>query len=293
MEVIREEPDLSSFTPLAEHQSQTPGTFFGGKPVLYHRTTNTKLVIGKQDLEAHPSLARLTDTGASKNGTNSTDLQNGAVVNGDAHNISEQIVIDGIDVWVGSENIIIYSNTTKTGIHIPYPTISLHAIQRLCLPSSPTDAPEIQGLYIQLTLHDTETINSDDDIDTVELAVVPSSTPTTASATEIAAAPQGVLNTDTTEDNSTQALFNAVSACADLHPDPVSDDEEGVGSTAPGAGGWITSENMNQFYDENGQFVGGAALGAGAGNVRSIDAVDGAQDEVDWDSDETKWRRTE
>ena len=38
-------PELDSFTSLADHQSQTPTTFYGAKPVLYFHSTNAFAVI--------------------------------------------------------------------------------------------------------------------------------------------------------------------------------------------------------------------------------------------------------
>jgi nucleotide-sensitive chloride channel 1A len=114
-----------------------------------------------------------------------------------------------------------------------------------------------------------------------------------------------------------QDLFAAVSACANLHPDPTSEgDSPGVygevdqvedgdepgdspnydcevtsrGSLPPplpGSGGWITSENVDQFFDSEGNWRG-AGMGPGAGLVRGREEED---EEADADED-TKWRRT-
>ena len=91
-----------------------------------------------------------------------------------------------------------------------------------------------------------------------------------------------------------EALFTALSACADLHPDPVEEeggigdggmetgDEDGIGGSTlvraglatilhdrgvsgsdglpppmPGSGGWITAENMHEFVDEDGNWIEG------------------------------------
>ena len=64
----------------------------------------------------------------------------------------------------------------------------------------------------------------------------------------------------------------------------------------PGSGGWITAENMDQYFDEEGNWIGGdddedeknkgEPLGPGAGTVRT-------REEGDEDTtDETKWQRT-
>ena len=107
--------------------------------------------------------------------------------------------------------------------------------------------------------------------------------------------------------NPAQALFKAISDCQELNPDaPEDGDEEpSFDETAPGATGWITSENMQDYLDENGEFRmpegatvidgdegsledGMNGLGEGAGRTRTaaeLDAADGAEDD-------TKWQRT-
>ena len=123
-----------------------------------------------------------------------------------------------------------------------------------------------------------------------------------------------------------------MSACANLHPDPASagsDDEDGDGGgpdilfegdageayttlagtggqqTAlpppmPGSGGWITADNVSEFFDEEGNWRG-QSLGEGAGNVRrreDDDRVNGTghedpvESEPSAEAEETKWRRT-
>lgn len=134
--------------------------------------------------------------------------------------------------------------------------------------------------------------------------------------------------------SSTKRLFAALTDCANLHPDPTSDsDSEAGGPTIayegdghffsiingrssgtalpppmPGSGGWITAENVGDFYDEDGNprdpddlpadmariAVAGAMLGNGAGSVRARDEDEDVTDEdVKLNGDETKWRRTE
>ena len=125
-----------------------------------------------------------------------------------------------------------------------------------------------------------------------------------------------------------QLLYTALSDCADLHPDPASpgsDDEEGgiqpnpmferdedteapyalLNGTAtalpppmPGSGGWITAENVGEFFDEEGSWrSGGQVLGEGAGSVRQreeeSEGVDGDRPRNEGEGEETKWRRTD
>jgi nucleotide-sensitive chloride channel 1A len=103
----------------------------------------------------------------------------------------------------------------------------------------------------------------------------------------------------------------AIGDCQELNPDPAEDDSEddegqgfggqGFDETAPGATGWITSENLHEYTDADGNFkmpegvtVFGdegddvQVLGEGAGRVRRADEVD-ADEGADG---EAKWQRT-
>jgi nucleotide-sensitive chloride channel 1A len=127
-----------------------------------------------------------------------------------------------------------------------------------------------------------------------------------------------------------QLLYTALSDCANLHPDPASPgsgEEDGgaqpniifegdaeapfstLNNTAdgqqtalppamPGRGGWITAENVNEYFDEEGNWRGaGERLGEGAGSVRRREEDDGevnghgGAEEIE--GEETKWRRTD
>lgn len=137
----------------------------------------------------------------------------------------------------------------------------------------------------------------------------------------------------------TELLYAALSVCSDLHPDPTSDDEneeENInnggsilyqcalaqrGSTTdelpppmPGSSGWITAENVGDFFDEEGNWIGngeapGPGLGLGAGTVRAwegdeegkgigIEEQEGNDEGEEGEekdgaaADGTKWRRT-
>ena len=110
-------------------------------------------------------------------------------------------------------------------------------------------------------------------------------------------------------------LFNALSACANLHPDPPlpgdedddggdQDDDhpalingfaanessgiDGLPPPIPGSGGWITAENAGQFFDEEGSFVGRpgqTAIGGGAGRVRRREEQEDTEDMISSDGD--------
>lgn len=126
-----------------------------------------------------------------------------------------------------------------------------------------------------------------------------------------------------------QLLYTALSECANLHPDPASpaSGEEDVtppniifegdaqapystlNSAAnrqqtalppamPGSGGWITAENVNEYFDEEGNWRGaGERLGEGVGSVRRREEDDGGVNgnggAEGLEGEETKWRRTD
>ena len=156
----------------------------------------------------------------------------------------------------------------------------------------------------------------EDDIEpeSISLTIVP-----TASAPPQGSSSDAVEVEVEPEQTPAQALFNALSNCSNLHPDPVDDDNEsahgsrlvqaglaiplggedsGLPPPMPGSGGWITAENMHEFVDEDGNWIEGgndededdAPLGPGAGTVRPRDGDDGEDGPTD--GDESKWQRT-
>ena len=211
--------------------------------------------------------------------------------------------------------LLLFCNTSLVGVSIPYPSISLHAIQSLPHPTP----GEQQGLYMQLISFPPDS-EEDAEPDSVSLTLVP-----TASAPPVAETPaegteatseDPVATEGEPEQTPVVALFTALSDCSNLHPDPVQegDDEQGesrlmqaglvlpgdsqggLPPAMPGSGGWITAENMHEFFDEDGNYIGpdddeGAAedLGPGAGTVR---ARDEDMDTAGAGTDDTKWQRT-
>lgn len=139
--------------------------------------------------------------------------------------------------------------------------------------------------------------DNDDDFSTIEMTLVPkpSDDPTT---------------------NHTQKLYDAIAECSNLHPDPYGEEDEddederiifegsaehealegftGVlrgasdGSLPPpmpGSGGWITAENVNEYFDADGNWIGDGELGEGAGRTRPHDEVDGGDANGDTQDD--------
>lgn len=67
---IHSPPALDSFTPLAEHQAQTPTSFFGAKPVLHYHTVGLRAVAPSDNvskLPIFPQEAGTTDPESQEN----------------------------------------------------------------------------------------------------------------------------------------------------------------------------------------------------------------------------------
>ncbi|KAF2734319.1 hypothetical protein EJ04DRAFT_552741 [Polyplosphaeria fusca] len=220
-------PTDEDYTPLAQHQEQTPLTFFGGRPILYERASGLTLVVPKDKLDSDAAIAKFS-----------------FVEEGD------NALVKDVDMWVNSENLAFFqSGPNSTGVAIPFPSIALHATMKW--------KDQIEALYMNLSLNDAEQVNDEDDILMLDIIVLPPKYDTVP------------------EPECIKAIYTAMNTCADLHPDPNgSDVAEEEDMSAPGATGWITAENMDQYADEDGNFyigggeAGGEELGPGAGTVR-------------------------
>ena len=162
-----------------------------------------------------------------------------------------------------------------------------------------------QGIYLQIT---TATGNDDPDIDeTASLTLIP--TPTGDNRNGHASA-EGAPNVEI--ESLASVVFNAISTCSSLHPDPVSpsstDEQEpqlrfdgdapfegienGMPPPMPGSGGWITAENVDQFFDENGDWRE-CTVGPNIGSVRTREPEETYGDDEDGGSrEEAKRPRT-
>ncbi|RMJ21010.1 hypothetical protein PHISP_08118 [Aspergillus sp. HF37] len=237
----------------------------------------------------------------------------------------KEAVVEGVDVWVTSEKFLLYNPTASAGISVSYPSISLHAIQRLQLPGASPESGQVQGLYMQIATSPGadgmpgNDQDEDEEEHSITMTLVPP--PQNQAGAEDTAVDEDQL--DKPAETPTQMLYDAVSACSNLHPDPgVDEDDNGagglLGSGLVGAGvgdgglpppvegssGWITAENMHEFFDDEGNWIAGGEeptlpLGPGAGTVRereSEDEDDGGNqgaENAEGQSDETKWRRTD
>lgn len=279
-------PSLDSFTPLADHQSQTPTTFFNAKPVLHCYNPGVYAATRLENVSKLPIFNETTEVVKEQNVT-----ENG-------ESVSVEYVRAPVDVFVTSETLIIFNHSISTGVSVPYPAITLHAIQNQ---ESAVDGVDPRSeLYMHLALSDPHGVTDDEDEwDIIELSL-------------------GILSAEMASAG-IQPLYKAVTDCANLHPDPTMEDDEGMedgtdsrivfeGSVGyegigglpppvPGSGGWITAENVHEHFDEDGNWIGenGEALGEGAGRVRTHGEVDGngVNGHNGEDSDDNKRPRTD
>ena len=208
--------------------------------------------------------------------------------------------------------LILFNRTGCVGLAIPYPDISVHALQRR---EDPATKEDVQTIYLQITKS-----NSFDDHDpdeTISLTLFPASAGPSHEGTEVQSGEVGVDETSAEIRGPAMELFNAISACSSLHPGPASpsssleegirnqgleSDDAGASETlpsnglpaaVPGSGGWITAENMHNFFDEEGNWRGGG-LGRGAGITRAReDEGTNGDPSVEDSGGDTKWRRTD
>ncbi|KAL0466902.1 regulator of volume decrease after cellular swelling domain-containing protein [Neurospora intermedia] len=302
---IRTPPALADFKPLEEHLRQTPETFFGGKPVLYYHATGAKAWIPKSQRGRLPFFP--ADLEAAPTAPEGAALSEGA----------EENVEQKVDLYVNSQNLTIFSPSAEVGFEIPYPVISIHAIKTIG-----TGETKYPSVFLQLELSPDGGAD-DDDFETVELTLIPQPAPATESQ-----------QTETEEeptigkkqpDNEATKLYKAISACSDLNSDPVEEGDEdddydddrivfegdaiegfrgvfaglnsgGLPPPMPGSSGWITAENVHEYFDEQGNWIGGedeveieiegeedggvdgGELGEGAGTVRRREDVEDPAD---------------
>ncbi|KAK9419753.1 putative Protein LOT5 [Seiridium unicorne] len=284
--VIKNRPSAGAdYQPLSEYQSQTPETFSDGKPVLYFHDEHIKAWCSPEQSERLHIFS---------GGKQPTPPESHALENEGGKHLREE---DKVEVLVGSNKLILYSHNSQTGIEIPYPTISLHATKNFKHLEKPDDQSfKFVGVYMQLEFSG-DGGDDDESFDPLELTLVPYSSEGTS--------------IDPMNSQRTSALFNQISACQNLHPDPADegeDDEDdgmdrivfegealeglpgafqgdasgGLPPPMPGSSGWITAENVNEYFDEEGNWIGGEGvsgeLGEGAGRVRARDEVDGDAD---------------
>lgn len=60
---IHAAPTLDSYTPLADHQAQTPTSFFGPKPVLHYHATSTRALAARSHRSKLPIFSAVPADG--------------------------------------------------------------------------------------------------------------------------------------------------------------------------------------------------------------------------------------
>ncbi|CAJ2507590.1 Uu.00g087760.m01.CDS01 [Anthostomella pinea] len=328
--VIKSRPSADGdFQPLSEYQDQTPETFFDGKPILYYHDENIKAWVSEEQYESLYFFSKASaenDASVHPSSPESQALQN----NGGTHLREEKKV----EVFVGSSKLILFSHKSGTGIEIPYPAVTLHAIKNFSHLEKPDDAASnFLGVYMQLEFAGAGA-DDDESFDPIELTLVPYK-PLSEDSPNPESSTVDALNAERTN-----ALFNQISSCSNLNPDPRDDEEDeeedsadriifegsaehgaavdglpgvllgdstgGLPPPMPGSSGWITAENVDQYSDADGNWIGGqdgqdgedgisGELGEGAGRVRDRDEAekDGANSHDDADDTESKRPRTE
>ncbi|RPB03516.1 hypothetical protein L873DRAFT_1786936 [Choiromyces venosus 120613-1] len=279
--ILRQPPDLSSYTPLETHQSSTPASF--QTPVLHFHAPSTTLLIAPEHISLLPIFPDAPTPSSSSPSSSAT--------------APDQLQIPKIELLISSQTLILYNAPSKIGVSLPYPSVTLHAIQR---------TPHGVGIYVQISLspaNATAHTNTDeyDQDELLEITILP----------------------DPVSEEVVDEMFSALSVCAGLNPDEVGsgDDEEGDGDGIlwegdveaggegvrfegfPTGAGWITAENVGDFrFDDpaegDAQGDGGIVLGPGAGTVRPRDEVERGEEEGEKEgaigegTEEAKWRRT-
>ncbi|KAH9909491.1 regulator of volume decrease after cellular swelling-domain-containing protein [Xylariomycetidae sp. FL2044] len=309
----------NDFQPLSEYEAQTPATFFEGKPVLYYHDQNVKAWVSNEQAERLYFFSKLPE-GNDLIGHPSPP-ESYALGNRWGNPIREE---ERVEAFVTTHKLILFSHNSGTGIEIPYPSITLHAVKNFHHLEKPNDeASKFIGVYMQIEFTDL----GDDDDDffyPIELTLIPYQ-----GLPKEHPAPEGTLTIDPLNTERTMALFNQISACSNLNPDPEEDQEEdydaetdriifegeavnglpgvtfgdsngGLPPPMPGSSGWITADNVHEYFDADGNWIGenGASeeLGAGAGRVRGHDEVNnhGANGHADQAEDgDSKRPRTE
>lgn len=285
-------PDVQDYDDIAVHRSQTPQSFYSEKSILYHQSFSASLSIPVADLNSTPLLTSFANSsepnGSRTAGDDSTDSP--------LVDQQQEVTISNVAIWVTSEHLKLYIPSHHAGVTIQYPAISVIAAQ-LSPPS----------VYLQIL----KALGSYDDHDpesTLSLTLIPAA----STNVEAPSSPQSDALS-----SPTQLLYTALTECSNLHPDPDESNSENEGPNImyeegdqalssgmalpppiPGGGGWITAENLNDFFDEDGNFrsradANGEALGPGAGAVRAREE-DGEEDgEAHLNGDATKWQRTD
>ncbi|KAK4175161.1 regulator of volume decrease after cellular swelling-domain-containing protein [Triangularia setosa] len=310
---IRSPPSLADYTPLPEHQSQTPPSFFDhDKPILHYHGPATKCWLSRSQLGKLPFFpADLVSP--------PTPPESEALSPEAQSDTAEQ----NVDVFVNSQNLTLFSPQAESGLTIPYHQISIHAIQKI---GGPEEKNKFGSVYLQLELAEGAG-GAEEDFETVELTLIPGPKGEQQGEEEVTVG-------ERKPKTETERLFEAISECSNLNPDPVQDGDEdddgdgaqiifegeavegfsgvfagardgGLPPAMPGSSGWITAENVHEYFDGEGNWIGEGGdgeegggwvlseqLGGGAGTVHRLEEDEG-EEMNGVEGDNTKRPKTE
>lgn len=204
LEVLPHSPDLSKYVPLSEHQSSTPASF--SVPVLHFHSSNNQIVI-TSDLLAVPGPLQAVFGPPPASTASST--------------VPSEIQFDDVVIIAGSDAFLISPRSTSKTLVIPYPLITLHALQHA--PSLSSPQMKLYKIYLQVSPPSASSDTFEDNL--MELVVIPrlpvTPIPSSSDAMMLDQSAQAAINGNTVQYNQetlTKAVFDALTRCADLHP---------------------------------------------------------------------------
>ncbi|KAK4622163.1 hypothetical protein CLAFUW4_06878 [Fulvia fulva] len=229
---------IEEWEPLFQYQQQTPASYDDARPRIHAIASGATVKLVPKQWRWESVFQHLTIQNFSDDGEDDSAEAAAPPPNPD----DTLIHCHPIDIWVTSSELYLYREPARGGVKCSYRSMPIVGVQGA-------------DLYIQLNLSDDDT--PDDEIEFMELRITADEVD---SYDQSDIATGGTLNEDGSiklTTNVADVLCRAISACHDLHPDPPSPGEEDVDmeeDTRPGAGGWITSENLAEYTDENGNF---------------------------------------
>ncbi|OAA64437.1 hypothetical protein SPI_03084 [Niveomyces insectorum RCEF 264] len=237
---LRAPPALDAYTPLDEHESRTPVSFYSGPPVLHYYGKGARAYARKEQQEKLPWWGGVTAAA-----TAAEEPASERPVLGD--DMVEEIV----DIFVGSDTLVLYSHRAGCGIALPYPVIGLHAVKS----AYTTDGRRIPMIYMQLELAGPSAGEADEP-ETVELTLAPAESPASLPAPAAAEPAEAAPAAPTPSISEASKLFDAISACADLHPDRFGDDRDGDGEDDGYPSFFRQGANGGEDDDDDGEGYG-------------------------------------
>jgi nucleotide-sensitive chloride channel 1A len=99
---IHTPPSLDSFTPLTEHQSTTPASYFDLVSVLHYHGPNARALIAPEHLSALPMFTSAQNGEESEAQATAPGGKVSEKTNGDATTTSEGLLVFPVDIYVNS-----------------------------------------------------------------------------------------------------------------------------------------------------------------------------------------------